>query len=95
MDGNLYFGATNQTAFMDDRLHPDGQEPGILHALLPVLVLVGLLVLNVLFFGDMATSGANQIALIIAAAVAAVMGLMLKVPLAHMIEGWYTASCLP
>ena len=35
----------------------------------------------------MATSGANQIALIIAAAVAAVMGLMLKVPLAHMIEG--------
>ncbi|HPE98648.1 MAG TPA: Na+/H+ antiporter NhaC [Chitinophagales bacterium] len=87
MDGNLYFGATNQTAFMDDRLHPDGQEPGILHALLPVLVLVGLLVLNVLFFGDMATSGANQIALIIAAAVAAVMGLMLKVPLSHMIEG--------
>jgi NhaC family Na+:H+ antiporter len=82
-----YFGATNQHIPMEDRLHPDAKTPALWHALLPIFVLIGLLIINVLFYGDMATAGANQIALILAAAVAAVMGLLLKVPLKHMLDG--------
>ena len=51
------------------------RQPGLLLALLPILVLVGLLSLNVAFYGDMATSGPNQIALIISAAVASIIGI--------------------
>lgn len=56
-------------------------------AWLPILVLVGLLAINVMLYQDDATAGANQIALVIAAAVAALVGLSLKVRLGSMIEG--------
>ena len=55
------------------------RKPSLLLALLPIIVLVALLSLNVIYYGDGATSGANQIALIIAAGVAALAGLFLKV----------------
>jgi Na+:H+ antiporter, NhaC family len=71
---------------MEDKIHPDAKEPSLLQALFPILVLIVLLVLNVMFFGDMATSGANQIALLLSAAVASVIGIMLKVPMKHMLD---------
>jgi NhaC family Na+:H+ antiporter len=63
------------------------RRPTLLQALLPLIVLIGLLTLNVVYYGDMATSGSNQIALLLAAAVAALVGISLKVPLKRMIQG--------
>ncbi|HLV26904.1 MAG TPA: Na+/H+ antiporter NhaC [Gemmatimonadales bacterium] len=51
------------------------REPTLGQALLPVLVLVGLLASAVYMFGDGASSGANQIALILAAATGAIVAL--------------------
>jgi Na+:H+ antiporter, NhaC family len=53
------------------------KSPSFFIALLPIVVLVGLLVLNVKIYGEDATYGSNQIALIIATAIAAVIGLRL------------------
>jgi len=56
-------------------------------AVLPILILIGLLVLNVRIYRDDASFGPNQIALLFAAAVAVVVGLFLKVPLSSMMDG--------
>ena len=63
------------------------RRPTLFLALLPVVFLIGLLVLNVVYYGDMATSGANQIALIIAAAVAVLIGLRLGLPFNRLLKG--------
>lgn len=54
------------------------KEAHILIALIPILVLVALLALNVYSYGEDATYGSNQIALLIATAVATVIGFSLK-----------------
>ncbi len=53
------------------------KEPGILQALIPIFVLIVLLTLNVLYFGDNTLDGANQFALILAAAVAGIIAVLL------------------
>ncbi len=50
------------------------QEPSLWQALLPVLTLIGLLASSVYLFGDGSSSGPNQIALILAGMVAALVG---------------------
>jgi Na+:H+ antiporter, NhaC family len=59
-----------------------GKNPTILQALIPVVSLIILLTLNVYFFGDDALGGANQIALLMAAAI----GGIIAVSLGH---NWY------
>lgn len=54
------------------------KSSSFLLAIIPIAFLVGLLGLNVYFFGDEATSGANQIALIFAAALTVIIGFRLK-----------------
>lgn len=49
------------------------KEPSLLMALTPILILIGLLTLNVKIFGDEATLGSNQLALIFASVVATVI----------------------
>ncbi len=56
-------------------------------AVLPIVVLIVLLVINVLLYTDNASYGPNQIALLLAAAVAAVLGLLLKFPFKSMLAG--------
>ena len=56
-------------------------------ALIPITVLIGLLVLNVWIYQDSASLGPNQIALLIAAATAAVVGFFLNIPFTRMLEG--------
>lgn len=52
------------------------KQPSLFQSILPILVLIGLLILNVLkVFGDNALGGANQFALLIAASVAVVVAL--------------------
>ena len=46
------------------------REPSLIQALIPIIVLITLLTLNVVHFGDHTLDGANQFALILAAAVA-------------------------
>lgn len=63
------------------------KRPTLIHAFIPILILIGLLALNVVFYGDMATSGANQIALILSAMIAVLVGFSLKIPFSHMLHG--------
>jgi NhaC family Na+:H+ antiporter len=72
---------------MDNTDTPGFKKPTMLQALLPIMVLVALLTLNVIFYGDMATSGANQIALILSAMAAVFVGFWLKVPFTFMLDG--------
>jgi len=72
---------------MDNPEHPVLTRPTLFQALIPIMVLVVLLALNVIYYGDMATSGANQIALILSAAAAVMVGLWLKVSFTYMLEG--------
>lgn len=51
-------------------------SPSVPWSLLPIAVLIGLMVSNILVFGDSATSGPNQIALMLAGAVAALIGVL-------------------
>ncbi|MEM9686959.1 MAG: Na+/H+ antiporter NhaC [Bacteroidota bacterium] len=62
------------------------KELSIWEALLPVLVLIGMLAYNVFVYGDDALSGSNQFILLLGAAVAAIMGFYNKVSYAAMLE---------
>lgn len=52
------------------------QQPTLLQSLIPIFLLIGLLGINVSFFGDNSLGGANQMALIFAASLAAILSLL-------------------
>lgn len=56
-------------------------------AFIPIVVLIALLGINVYLYGADSSYGPNQIALLLAAAAAAVVGLCLKTPFSQMIDG--------
>jgi NhaC family Na+:H+ antiporter len=62
----------------------ENKELNIWEALLPVIVLVGMLAYNVFVFGDDALSGSNQFILLLGGAVAALVGFFNKVPYKRM-----------
>ena len=51
------------------------RQPSMLDSLIPIVVLICLLITGVTFFGDSSSSGPNQIALLLATGVAALIGL--------------------
>src|SRR6478735_6052851 len=51
----------------------DKKRPTLLHALIPIAVLIVLLTINVIVLGSDAISGANQIALLLAASIAGII----------------------
>ncbi len=55
------------------------KKPNLLQAIIPIAVLITLLVLNVVHFGDATLDGANQFALILASAVAGIIAITLGV----------------
>ncbi len=57
----------------------EARSPKLIQALIPIAVLIVLLVLNVIHFGDHTLDGANQFALILAAAVAGIIAISLGV----------------
>ena len=59
------------------------RKPSLLQALVPIAVLICLLVLNVTHFGDHTLDGANQVALILASAVAGIIAVTLGVKWIH------------
>jgi len=63
------------------------KQPHFLIALIPIVVLVAMLALNVLLYGEDATYGPNQIALILAAAVATVIGIGLNYSWEQLLKG--------
>ncbi len=60
---------------MNDKTH----KPTLFHAIIPVVFLLFLLAFNVIIFGDATLDGANQIALLLAAAVAGIISVRLGV----------------
>tara|TARA_R110002096_G_scaffold52659_1_gene137550 strand:- start:3086 stop:4597 length:1512 start_codon:yes stop_codon:yes gene_type:complete len=50
-------------------------RPNLLQAFLPIIVLLGLLTANAIFFGEDSSYGSNQIALLLAAGVAGIVGI--------------------
>lgn len=69
------------------------KKPSFILAMIPIIVLVGLLYFNVNIYGEDATYGSNQIALIITTAVASVIGLSLGFKWNHL-EGGIVKSIL-
>ena len=61
--------------------------PTLFQSLIPILALVILLVFNVLIFGDNATSGANQVALLLAGGVAGLVAWYLKMTWVEVMDG--------
>ena len=59
------------------------KNPSLFQALLPIAILIFLLILNVTYFGDHTLDGANQIALILASAVAGIVAVSLGRDWAH------------
>src|SRR5690606_18252932 len=55
------------------------KELNIWEALLPVVILVGMLAYNVFIFGDDSLNGSNQFILLMGGAVAAIVGVLSKV----------------
>ncbi len=58
-------------------MNDSGKTPSLMQALFPIIILIILLTLNVIFFGENTLNGANQIALILASAVAGVIAIKL------------------
>jgi len=65
----------------------DVRRPFLVLALLPIAVLIGLLSVNVIMFGEDSSYGPNQIALLMAAATAVIAGRFVKVPFKQMMHG--------
>lgn len=63
------------------------RTPSLWQAIAPVALLLVLLAANVGFYGEDSSYGPNQIALLISAAVAGLMGVMLRIPVTEMMEG--------
>ena len=63
------------------------KKPSFILALIPIVVLVGLLYFNVKIYGEDATYGSNQIALIITTAVASIIGISLGFKWNHLEGG--------
>ncbi|PID91664.1 MAG: Na+/H+ antiporter NhaC [Bacteroidetes bacterium] len=59
--------------------HSVQRSPSLLQALIPVGVLITLLILNVIHFGDRTLDGANQFALILASAVTSIIAIRLGI----------------
>lgn len=64
----------------------ENKNLSLFEALFPIFLLIGILGYNVYAYGDSATSGPNQFALIIGAAIAAMVGFRNKVSYAAMME---------
>ncbi|MBN1182457.1 MAG: Na+/H+ antiporter NhaC [Bacteroidales bacterium] len=60
----------------------ESKKPTIIHALLPIIFLIGLLVMNLILFED-TLSGANQMALLLSATFAALIAFRFKVNWTH------------
>lgn len=65
---------------------PSQRAPSLLQALVPLLVLIGLLVCNVVVFADAGLDGPNQLALLFAAAVAISIGLFNRQAFGELLE---------
>lgn len=63
------------------------RKPNLLLSLIPIVILVGLLALNVYSYSDDATYGPNQIALLVATAIAAVLAFSLNYSWADVQKG--------
>src|SRR5690606_40700867 len=63
------------------------KRPGFILALVPIFFLIILLGLNVMWYGDESSAGPNQIALLLATAVAALIGLYLNYKWTDMKDG--------
>lgn len=68
-------------------MNSDKKTASFLLAFLPILVLVFMLALNVMIYGEDATYGPNQIALLMAGAVAAVIGFGLRYTWEELLHG--------
>ena len=63
------------------------KKPSLAIALLPIFLLITLLSINVLIFGDNTTSGSNQLTLLISAAFASILGLFHGSNYKEMLDG--------
>ena len=63
------------------------KKPSLIIALIPVFFLIILLTINVWIFGEDTTSGSNQLSLLFAASITAIIGSFYKIKFRDMIKG--------
>ena len=51
------------------------KKPGLFLSIIPLISLIALMIINVILFGDSSTECPNQLALLVAAAVSAIIGI--------------------
>ena len=71
---------------IQDQKIMENSELSIFEALIPIIILVGLLAYNVFIFGDDSLSGSNQFILLIGGAVAAIVGFRNRVSFSRMMD---------
>ena len=71
---------------IQDQKIVENSELSIFEAIIPIIILVGLLAYNVFIFGDDSLSGSNQFILLIGGAVASVVGFRNKVSFSRMMD---------
>ena len=62
---------------MENKINTGTREPKLIHAIIPLFFLITFLSLNVIYFGDHTLDGANQMALILSAAIAGLIAVRL------------------
>ena len=63
------------------------RSPGIIQSVIPIVVLVGMILFNVFYLSDYTLSGANQLALMVASAVAAAVSVYNGVSWDELLDG--------
>ena len=71
---------------IQDQKIMENSELSIFEAMIPIIILVGLLAYNVFIFGDDSLSGSNQFILLIGGAIAAIVGFRNKVSFSRMMD---------
>ena len=71
---------------IQDQKIMENSELSILEAIIPIIILVGMLAYNVFIFGDDSLSGTNQFILLMGGAVAAIIGFRNKVSFSRMMD---------
>ena len=71
---------------IQDKKVLENRELSILEAVIPIIILVGMLAYNVFIFGDDSLSGTNQFILLMGGAIAAIVGFRNKVSFSRMMD---------
>ena len=72
----MYHSQIQEKPMDQEQTQEQTPEPSLLISLIPIVVLMGLLITNIVVYGDAGLDGSNQLALLIAGALAVFIGIV-------------------